>query len=174
MALMKMTDDISNEIDNKIFSIGIFIDLSKAFDTIDHKLWIKNLQHYALDWFVSYLSNRSQYVRIQDSSSELVNITCGVPQGSILRPVLFIVYINDIVNASKLATFILFADDTNIFFKDKCLNTLYDMITDELCNIATWFKLNKLSLNVKKTNYRSVTPGNFLQSTMHSTIFSHS
>ena len=120
MALMRMVDDISNEINNTNFSIGIFIDLSKAFDTINHKLVIKKLHHYgvtgiALDWFISYLSNRSQFVKIQDSSSDLLNITCGVPQGSILGPLLFILYMNDIINASTLATFILFADDTNIF-----------------------------------------------------------
>ena len=119
---------------------------------------IKNLHHYgvrgiALDWLISYLSNRTQFVKIQDSSSHLSNITCEVPQGSILGPLLFTVYTNNIINTSTLATFILFADDTNIFFKDKCQKTLYDTINDELDKIENWFKLKKLSRNIKKTNY---------------------
>ena len=112
MALLKLIDDIFNEINNKIYSIGIFIDLSEAFDTIDHSLLIKKLQHYrvrriVLDWFVSYLANRSQYVKIDDTSSALLNVSCEVPQGSILGPLLFIIYINDITNASNIAMFVL-------------------------------------------------------------------
>ena len=73
------------------------------------------MREILLDWFVSYLANRSQYVKIDDTSSALLNVSCGVPQGSILGPLLFIIYINDITNASKIAMFILFADDTNLF-----------------------------------------------------------
>ena len=97
---------------------------------------LKNLHHYgvkgiALDWFINYQCNRSQFVKIQDFSSDLLNITCGVPHGSILGSLLlFIVYINDTINASTLVTFILFVDDKKIYFKYKCLKTLYD--TDEL------------------------------------------
>ena len=122
---------------------------------INHKLLIKKLQHYGdrgivLDWFISLLSNRSEFVKIQDSSSDLLNITCEVPQGSILGYLLFIVYINDIINASTLATVILFANDTSILFKDKHLKTLYDTFNDELHKITHWFKLNKLSLIIKR------------------------
>ena len=120
MALLKLIDDICNEVNNKIYSFGIFIDLSKAFDTIDHSLLIKELQHYGvrgivLDWFVSYLANRSQYVKIDHTSSALLNVSCKVPQGSILGPLLFIIYINDTTNASNIAMFILFSDDINLF-----------------------------------------------------------
>ena len=89
-------------------SMGIFIDLSKAFDTIDHSLLLNKLQHcgirgLVLDWFTSYLSHRHQYVKINDVESSMLPIKCGVPQGSILGPLLFILYINDIVNSSQLA-----------------------------------------------------------------------
>ena len=88
MALLKLVDDISNEVYNTIYSIGIFIDLSKAFDTIDHSLLMNKLQHYGVrgivsDWCVSYLANRSQYVKIDDTSSALLNLYSGVPQESI-------------------------------------------------------------------------------------------
>jgi hypothetical protein len=158
MAILKLVDDISEELNNKNYSIGIFIDLSKAFDTIDHKLLINKMQYYGirgivLDWFKSYLSNRVQYVNINNSNSSCLSITCGVPQGSILGPLLFILYINDIVNVSKLARYIMFADDTNLFFSHADINMLYKVINDELVLISKWFKLNKLSLNIKKTNY---------------------
>lgn len=158
MALLKLVDDISEQIDSKIHSIGVFIDLSKAFDTIDHDILIKKLNRYgirgtSLNWFISYLSNRKQYVNVNSVDSKLLSVSCGVPQGSILGPLLFILYINDIINSSKMANLIMFADDTNIFFKHKNFNILINMVNDELRLISTWFKLNKLSLNVKKTNY---------------------
>ena len=91
MALLQLVDDISSELDQKHHSIGIFIDLSKAFDTIDHSLLLKKLQHYgkqclALDWFTNYLSHRHQYVKINDIESSVLPIKCGVPQCSILGP----------------------------------------------------------------------------------------
>lgn len=120
MALTKIIDDITCNLDQKMYSVGIFIDLSKAFDTIDHHILINKLQRYGvrgvgLDWFASYLSNRKQLVSIGNTYSDLLEIQCGVPQGSILGPLLFIIYINDIVNVSKIANLIMFADDTNIF-----------------------------------------------------------
>ena len=113
-----------------------------------------------LDWFVSYLANSSQYVKIDDTSSALLNVSCGVPQGSILGPLLFIIYINDITNASNIAMFILFADDTNLFFKHHDLNTLFKNINFELSKIAVWFKINKSLLNTKKRNYILFHSGN--------------
>ena len=105
------------------------------------------------DWFVSYLANRSQYVKIDDTSSASLNVSCGVPQGSILGPLLFIIYDNDINNASNIAMFNLFADDTKLFFKHHDLNTLFKNINVELSEIAVWFKISKLSLIIMKTNY---------------------
>ena len=103
-------------------SIGIFIDLKKAFHTIDHSILLKKLQFYgirgtAYKWLESYLENRKQYVSINGINSECNDVICGVPQGSILGPKLFILYINDLCNSSLLLKFVLFADDTNPFVK---------------------------------------------------------
>ena len=83
----------------------------------------------------------------------MLHVECGVPHGSILGPLLFLIFINDIANSSKLLDFIMFADDTHIFFKAKTLEALYQIVNTELTKISKWFKLNKLSLNINKTNY---------------------
>ena len=120
-ALTLLYDKLSAAIDNNEFTVGIFIDLSKAFDTVDHQILLDKLLHYgirgtAFNWFASYLSNRQQFVQFNETSSSLHLIKCGVPQGSILGPLLFLIYVNDLCDVSKVLDFILFADDTNIFF----------------------------------------------------------
>ena len=136
----------------------MFIDLSKAFDTVNHKILLKKLTYFGikgvyLDWLNSYLRNRKQFIFYNDKNSSMLDITCGVPQGSILGPLLFLLYINDLQKASSIIKPIMFADDTNIFFSDKHITSLFSTMNNELKNIQKWFNSNKLSLNASKTKY---------------------
>ena len=106
-----------------------------------------------MDWIRSYLSERKQVVTVKGTDSELLNVSFGVPQGSILGPLLFIIYTNDLPNALTFSKCILFADDTTLFYSTKNLHTLYNNIALDLNDLSEWFKANKLSLNVGKTNY---------------------
>ena len=138
--------------------MGIFIDLQKAFDTVNHRILLYKLEHYgvrgcALEWFRSYPSDRKQYVSVNGSNSDILSITWGVPQGSVLGPLLFLIYINDLPNASKKLTFYLFADDTNIYYECNDLPNLIKVVSKELRSVERWLDANKLSLNIDKTNY---------------------
>lgn len=155
LALTEVVNTILNAIDNKKHCIGVFIDLKKAFDTVDHTLLIKKFKYYGVrgitsKFLESYLSGRKQYVNYGEYNSIEQVIKCGVPQGSILGPLLFILYINDMCKISDLLRFIIFADDTNIFCIDKDSNVLIERLNKELVKLTEWFKVNKLSLNVKK------------------------
>ena len=158
LAMIQLVHQISNSIDNKEICAGIFLDLSKAFDTVNHVILLNKLEHYgirgiALDWIKSYLHNRKQFVECLNVYSEPNVINCGIPQGSILGPLLFILYINDIANSSKLLKFILFADDTNIFYSCNNLENFNSILNTELEIVSQWLIANKLSINLKKTKY---------------------
>ena len=117
---------IQHAIDCQEFSYGIFLDFSKAFDTVNHNILIEKLDYYGIrgvtkDWFTSYLTNRYQYVSLGQTESELQPVSCGVPQGSVLGPLLFLVYINNFSNCSEILDFHLLADDANLFHKHKNL-----------------------------------------------------
>ena len=155
-ALLDLTEDIRHALDDNSFAVGIFIDLQKAFDTVDHKILLRKLDYYGIrgsanNWFKSYLKDRKQYVSINgyDSSTDIMKF--GVPQGSVLGPLLFLIYINDLHKSIKYCTTRHFADDTNLLIKNKSLKQLKKHVNYDLRNLNKWLKSNKISLNASKT-----------------------
>ena len=165
LACAEYVDKISKDLDDKKIPISIFIDLSKAFDTLDHDIMLYKLKHYgvsnsALRWFDSYLRNRYQYVDFNSCISNKLQIRTGVPQGSILGPLLFILYMNDLNTASDKFDPVLYADDTTLSAHLALFNPnikecdkISHSINEELAKIYDWLCANKLSLNVDKTKY---------------------
>ncbi len=157
-SLMEITEKIKESIDKGNYGCGIFIDLKKAFDTVNHKILLTKLEHYGirdnlLKWFETYLTDRKQYVFYNGVSSELLSMSCGVPQGSVLGPLLFLLYINDLPNISDKLDFFLFADDTNIYYESDNLLNLEKIVNGELKKLSQWLNVNRLALNVSKTNF---------------------
>ena len=157
-ALLLLTDKIQRSIDNGTYSCGIVLDLCKAFDTVDHKILLAKLEYYgtrgvANDWFVSYLSNRKQFVSSLGTNSDYQTVTCGVLQGSVLDPLLFLLYINDVPKCSNILEFHLFADDTNLFLNNPTILNLETNLNVELEKVSQWLYANKLSLNIDKTSF---------------------
>ena len=134
LAPLHLYGTLANAIDNKEYTMGVFIDLSKAFDTINHEILLAKMQHYGirgtpLKWFESYLSGREQFVNFNGYCSSYKLVKCGVPQGSVLGPLLFLICINDICNVSSALDILLFADDTSIFFfSQEVLDSLCQLI----------------------------------------------
>ena len=154
-AILDIVNKIQSNMDKGMFSCGVFIDLQKAFDTVNHSILLLKLSHYGIrgivnDWFSSYLSNRIQTTQVGPHVSRKESTLYGVPQGSVFGQLLFLVYVNDIYMASDKLTFYLFADDTNLLYADKNPKSLE---TIELFKVVDWLIANKLSLNIKKTNY---------------------
>ena len=164
MALMTLVDNISSSINNGELTLGVFLDFSKAFDCLNHEILFQKLEFYgvrdvALEWFKSYLNDRKQYVVFNKTESEYMNISCGVPQGSILGPLLFLLYVNDIVNVSDILLLLLYADDTNAFLSGKSVDQMIDTMNNELKKLVVWLQVNKLKLNVKKTHFMIFSSG---------------
>ena len=164
MALMVVVDKIIKSLEKGEFTIGLFLDFSKAFDTIDHDVLFLKLNHYgirgvALSWLKSYMTNRNQYVSYNGHQSATRVIRCGVPQGSILGPLLFLIYVNDLASVSDFLISALFADDTNMFASGQDIDYLQSKFNSELKNISLWLQVNKLSLNVDKSHFMVFTGG---------------
>src|SRR6218665_1705724 len=140
MSLLNIQDSISATIDRNEYSLDIFIDIAKAFDTVNHEILLAKLENLrirgvALSWFKSYLSSRCQLVLCNGAMSPIKFIRHGVPQGSILGPLLFLLFINDLPNASRLLNFLLFADDTSILASHKSYDELFSMVNLELDHV---------------------------------------
>ena len=159
-ALLSMTQQIKDNIDKGNLAVGVFVDFQKAFDTVNHKILLRKLDHYGIrgisnDWFSSYLSNRQQYVSINGINSEVKPMLHGVPQGSVLGPLLFLIYINDLNRCIRFSTTRHFADDTNLLYvidRSKLRNrNPVRKLNIDLKLLNQWLLANKISLNATKT-----------------------
>ena len=160
LALLHFTDKIINELDKSNTPLALFLDLSKAFDTLNFKILLDKLTYYGistkcLTWFNSYLANRKQYVQMENIKSDKMTILTGVPQGSVLGPLLFIIYTNDIINCSTHFHPVIYADDTTLINTSVNLNNDQNVVilNQELDKIYQWLNTNKLSLNISKTKF---------------------
>lgn len=155
-ALLTLKEDILHNIENNLFSLAVFIDFSKAFDCLDHNILLAKIQAYGvrgtcLALLRSYLSNRFQKVFVKNSSSSLLPIKNGVPQGSVLGPLLFNTYINDLVNIDKTVKFVIYADDSTLVISGSNIDNLLIHCNEVLAKLSTWSKLNRLQINSSKT-----------------------
>ena len=160
-ATLKLVENLYQSLNSKIIPINIFVDFSKAFDTLNHSILIQKLFTYgirgqALNLITNYFINRKQYVSFNNVCSTLRDITIGIPQGSVLGPLLFIIYVNDLLNMSNQYLSILFADDTVLSFKGKDMLHLVNICNYELEKFKTWTIANRLTVNKSKTVYNVV------------------
>ena len=157
-ALLTAQNEILKSLSKKQMSLLLLIDFSKAFDMVDHDILLNKLNNYGIRgianyWFKSYLSDRTQYVTINGRKSSNREMQYGVPQGSILGPLLFIIYINDVPNICENCTFILYADDANILISGRNIAEIENIFNSLAKKLEIWVSTNGLALNLKKTNY---------------------
>ena len=155
--LLKCTNDWYLNLEGGKYTAVTFVDLKKAIDTVNHKILLQKLELYGmrnkeLKWFRSYLTDRKQCCKVNGKLSNIESITCGVPQGSCLGPLLFIIYINDLHLHMKHSDVNMYADDTSLMFASDSIAHINDCINDDLSYLKSWLQANKLSLNVAKTN----------------------
>ena len=156
-AVLSVTDHILKSFDEQKLTLGVFLDLSKAFDCVNHNILLRKLEHYgvrgvALNLFESYLTGRQQFSFFKNEISRSNLVTHSVPQGSILGPVLFNIYINDITNATKTMKTTLFADDSCFYLSHNNPETLINIANNDLNSLNNWFVSNRLTLNIKKSH----------------------
>ena len=153
-----LIDKILKALDEGEIVLGVFIDLSKALDTINHTILLDKLYKYGIRgmahvWITNYLYDRKQYVSFNKLDSPYEKVNCGVSQGSILGPLSFLMYINDLCDVSSLLFSLLYADDTNVFVTGKNMENIIFLMSTELKKIVIWLNDNKLSLNVEKNSF---------------------
>jgi len=161
LAITNIYDELLRNFDNKFIPYSLFLDLSKAFDCCDHEILLDGLYHYGIrgishKLFSNFLHNRMQCPKTGAFISSYKRISCGVPQGSVISPLIFLIYINDITKASSFHT-TLFADDINLHMSNSSFNVLQTTVNLELCKIDHWLRANKIFLNKNKTNYMLLT-----------------
>ena len=154
MALIEFSDNIHRLFDDENYVIGIFIDFATAFDAVDHEILLHELHRngirgHANNFFRSYVFNRTQYTYVNGVRSDVRSITCGVPQGSVLVPLFFVLYINDLYKAIENVTTRLFADDTALILYEKDLNTWVDAVSRTVQKLCRWCIENKLTISIK-------------------------
>ena len=157
-AILEFLDNLYDSLNNNQHPLAIYLDFSKAFDTVSHDILLKKLSHMGFrgniySWLYTFLSNRKQYVSINDSNSKTTITNIGVPQGSTLGPLLFLLYINDMANSLTNTKILHFADDSTLYINFKKNADISHLINNELEAINNWLRCNKLYLNVNKTKY---------------------
>ena len=160
-AILELTDNLKMKIDSNEAICSIFLDLSKAFDTVNHQILLQKLYRYGirgvpLQWFKSYLESRTQYAEIENVKSNPRSIQCGVPQGSTLGPLLFLIYINDMPKCLEKANIRTFADDTTLLYSSNSLQDLEKTINEEFNHLLSYCSANTFSVNFKKTHYMTI------------------
>jgi len=163
IAVIDVVNMIEKELHDKKFVLGIFMNLQKAFDTINLNILLDKLHHYgfretSFNWFKTYLIGRSQFTVVNGEKSLIKITNCGVPQGTVLGPLLFLLYINDITRSVNKSQIKLFADDSNLFVVSDDLKTLFDIANNELTCLSQWISANKFFINYDKTNFMVFDP----------------
>jgi hypothetical protein len=163
LALIEVIDSIYYHLDRNQFVMWLYLDLRKAFDTVNHHILLWKLYNYGIRgithrWFSSYLENKRQYTSVNGINSEITKVTCGVPQGSALGPLLFLLYVNDMPNAIPGEKLKLFADDASLFICSKSVIDLNHMANVLMHNLNSWLNHNNLHVSIEKTCYTVFTP----------------
>ena len=180
-ALISITEQIREALDSNKKAVGIFVDFQKAFDTVNHKILLNKLDHYGIrgntnNWFKSYLTDRKQFVSINGFDSSETTLLHGVPQGSVLGPLLFLIYINDLYLCILNCSTYHFADDTNFLCIGKTIKKIQKKVNFDLKRLVAWLLANKISLNKTKTELiffrkpRDKVPDNYNLSSMGSNL----